>query len=1096
MGQIVKTNFKIINSNRPTRLIGTTEPGVLLDIDNVESGGKVVPPYNPAQNYAMVIKRCNELSPALTAATSGSSSVATGNFVCAYISASQGGTGAGCYDNGLFNLPCVPYYAGGNCFPDQTMCLSVCPQSVANPGGNNTLNGNEVAKRLRANVDNKLLDENPKERFGQDESAFVGAFAGAPPPGPHSCQIYDGDIWIDRFWDEQTNTFVDVQDCYPNVPGRLNMGCPAQPGQCFFWNAPATPVCVVERLLDRPAGYNGARDGFICETCLQPTCASGPGCSPNGSAAWGGSIGGTSTPTFPLPFQVLINPTGAFCTDCNPVSTTHWYFCLHNTDPIWTPTNSCIQLSANTIVNILTNPFPAPSGTLEYYATNGPNTYRLSSNTYQLSSTSCELTCVGGCKTEVSGGTVACNYNVNAAYDDGSCCFSQPCVGCGDPTAINYEPTSCSFNNIGCLYLGEGCVDNSVGTSTDINGNTTCGPNANQLCQYCNYDPAATIPKPCCDTVGCMNNLPGTNPDVNGLYTCGPLANQGCLAFNYDPDACCPGFCCNQMGCTDSAASNYDPTACIDDGSCQYIFPGCTNNTACNYDPTATTPCTSGGILNGCCEYPLCLDQYATNYNPSGTLDCDCIDQSVIPAPPLDTSCCNYIFGCLDPNAYNYSSGVAGCDNGNGVADPTNFSCCLYPTWSCNPNLDIEGPGGSGNDIWEYCVLQDNQNGYATKEECWCQCGEDCNHPVNCNCCDKKVDPSQSFPQSLTASTAPCCIEYLLWDINLQAFRMKGVNDYCITGDMRYLFAKKQGVTGIGQNIANVGCQGYSSIPVPFDVGWINNRGIKYGEEVILKPTAMFGNTDPVGAYFFQVTCQNTDYAISEPSISQICIDYIPGTSTLKQSFSINNNGLPGIGFGFPNTTCSCNIQPCDTNGSPCSSPDCYKPGSMPNYPAVTELLCCIKNFGIALLIPPSTSNPQGGMNIYNTLGYVGDRLGVTICQEYVNAYSEVWRKENNSVNWLLVMTGGPSFNMPGYSFQIVTPGNYVEYKVFLDCGGANCYQNRAGTAPNPTPPVGACDERKICLKRVGNTNDWQLVPCKGGPIIIGPIDDVLTSDG
>ena len=38
MGQIAKTNFKIINSNRPTQLIGTTEPGVLLDIDNVESG--------------------------------------------------------------------------------------------------------------------------------------------------------------------------------------------------------------------------------------------------------------------------------------------------------------------------------------------------------------------------------------------------------------------------------------------------------------------------------------------------------------------------------------------------------------------------------------------------------------------------------------------------------------------------------------------------------------------------------------------------------------------------------------------------------------------------------------------------------------------------------------------------------------------------------------------------------------------------------------------------------------------------------------------------------------------------------------------------
>ena len=71
-----------------------------------------------------------------------------------------------------------------------------------------------------------------------------------------------------------------------------------------------------------------------------------------------------------------------------------------------------------------------------------------------------------------------------------------------------------------------------------------------------------------------------------------------------------------------------------------------------------------------------------------------------------------------------------------------------------------------------------------------------------------------------------------------------------------------------------------------------------------------------------------------------------------------------------------------------------------------------------------------------------------------------------------------------------------MEYKVFLDCSNANCYQNRAGTAPNPTPPIGVCGERKICLQRVDNTNDWQIIPCGGGPIIVGPIDDVLTSDG
>ena len=156
-------------------------------------------------------------------------------------------------------------------------------------------------------------------------------------------------------------------------------------------------------------------------------------------------------------------------------------------------------------------------------------------------------------------------------------------MGCGDPVATNYEPNSCSFNNLLCLYPGEGCTDNTVGSYTDINGNATCGPSANQLCENCNYDPLATIPKPCCDIVGCMNNLPGSNPDVNGMYTCGPLGNSGCLAFNYDPNACCPGYCCNQGGCTDPTASNYDPNACIDDGSCEWVYYGCTDNTACNY---------------------------------------------------------------------------------------------------------------------------------------------------------------------------------------------------------------------------------------------------------------------------------------------------------------------------------------------------------------------------------------------------------------------------------------------------------------------------------------------------------------------------------
>jgi len=53
-------------------------------------------------------------------------------------------------------------------------------------------------------------------------------------------------------------------------------------------------------------------------------------------------------------------------------------------------------------------------------------------------------------------------------------------------------------------------------------------------------------------------------------------------------------------GCTNATACNYDATATIDDGSCDYTScAGCTDATACNYDATAT-------IDDGSCEYESC----------------------------------------------------------------------------------------------------------------------------------------------------------------------------------------------------------------------------------------------------------------------------------------------------------------------------------------------------------------------------------------------------------------------------------------------------------------------------------------------------------
>jgi hypothetical protein len=82
-------------------------------------------------------------------------------------------------------------------------------------------------------------------------------------------------------------------------------------------------------------------------------------------------------------------------------------------------------------------------------------------------------------------------------------------------------------------------------------------------------------------------------------------------------------------GCTNSQAMNYQASADIDDGSCD--FPGCTNEDADNYAPNAT-------FDNGSCQIGGCLDSEASNFNPLATYQSiDCI-----------------YGGCTDPIALNY----------------------------------------------------------------------------------------------------------------------------------------------------------------------------------------------------------------------------------------------------------------------------------------------------------------------------------------------------------------------------------------------------------------------------------------------------------
>ncbi len=81
---------------------------------------------------------------------------------------------------------------------------------------------------------------------------------------------------------------------------------------------------------------------------------------------------------------------------------------------------------------------------------------------------------------------------------------------------------------------------------------------------------------------------------------------DGCYALSNDQSVFV-----SAAGCLNPDAVNYDPSACGDDGSCEFeVIPGCTDNTACNFDGNATED-------DGSCEYLSCCEADA------GSLEAD-----------------------------------------------------------------------------------------------------------------------------------------------------------------------------------------------------------------------------------------------------------------------------------------------------------------------------------------------------------------------------------------------------------------------------------------------------------------------------------------
>jgi hypothetical protein len=186
----------------------------------------------------------------------------------------------------------------------------------------------------------------------------------------------------------------------------------------------------------------------------------------------------------------------------------------------------------------------------------------------------------------------------------------------------------------------------------------------------------------------------------------------------------CEYFSC--AGCTDSTATNYDPTATVDDGSCLYIN-GCTDATAFNYDPAATFDDGSCvAVTVGCLDDSLNNSgstYAATNYAGPNTQG---IASYTPPTPVANTvcndngtnnDCCQYImptfYNAPLPSTYGGGSGVLNTNGwgSTGLWGTTGVSESrkVFAFWdvSLSPKIILTNASGSPRTLFAY----ENENG-------------------------------------------------------------------------------------------------------------------------------------------------------------------------------------------------------------------------------------------------------------------------------------------------------------------------------------------------------------------------------------------------
>ena len=244
-----------------------------------------------------------------------------------------------------------------------------------------------------------------------------------------------------------------------------------------------------------------------------------------------------------------------------------------------------------------------------------------------------------GCTTVGCIDPTACNYNPEANQDDGSCEYLS-CSGCQDPAACDYDedaliPGICDYDSCaGCTNPEASNYD-----ATALIDDGSCEILGCTIPQACNFDAEATVYDGSCEFESCINvgctdpNACTYDPDAivlddSCIYPSSPCDDGDDTTMNdvFGDDCICEGEALG--GCTDVTACNYDSTALVDDGACNYTDALGVCGGDCIADADADGICDDVddclGTLDACgiCNGPGAIYECGCEDFPDG--DCDC----------------------------------------------------------------------------------------------------------------------------------------------------------------------------------------------------------------------------------------------------------------------------------------------------------------------------------------------------------------------------------------------------------------------------------------------------------------------------------------